>query len=106
MAKVIIGVLVLALAVVGARTTVLAVMSGDCSQARAFSDPAVGLAGEGAVTYSEDGRFGMPASQVRSPNDQRSDALNPNSSEYKAAMDNRSNQLNPNNAAYWQSRSQ
>ncbi len=106
MAKVIIGVLVIGLAVVGARTTVLAVMSGDCSQARASSDPAVGSGAEGTVTYSEDGRFGMPASQGRSPNDQRSDAMNPNNSEYSATMDNRSNQLNPNNPAYWQSRGQ
>ena len=88
------------LAVVGARTAVLAVMSGDCSQARASSDSAVGSAGEGTVTYSEDGRFGTPASQGRSPNDQRSDAMNPNNSEHKAAMENRSNQLNPNDAAY------
>lgn len=35
----------------------------------------------------------------RSSNDQRSDALNPTSSEHKAATDNRSNQMNPNNPA-------
>ena len=31
----------------------------------------------------------------RSPNDQRSDAKNPNSTEHKAAMDNHSRQMNP-----------
>jgi hypothetical protein len=31
----------------------------------------------------------------RSPNDQRSDALNPNSREHQASLDNRSGQLNP-----------
>lgn len=36
----------------------------------------------------------------RSPNDQRSDALNPNSSEYKAAHDNRSNSYNPGSSAH------
>ncbi len=35
----------------------------------------------------------------RSPNDQRSDALNPNNPAFKAGSDNRSNQLNPNNPA-------
>lgn len=34
----------------------------------------------------------------RSPNDNRSDAMNPNNSSYKASIDNRSTQLNPNNA--------
>ncbi len=38
--------------------------------------------------------------EKRSPNDQRSDALNPTSGEHKAASDNRSNQMNPNNPAY------
>ena len=41
----------------------------------------------------------------RSPNDQRSDVMNPNNDEYKAAADNRSNQMNPNNPAYHSSRS-
>ena len=40
----------------------------------------------------------------RSPNDQRSDALNPNNPAYQAAQDNRSDQLNPDNPAYWTSR--
>jgi hypothetical protein len=39
------------------------------------------------------------------PNDQRSDVHNPNSSVYQAAADNRSNQMNPNNSAYHASRS-
>ncbi len=104
MAKVIIVVLVIGLAVVGARTTVSAVMSGNCPHARDFSGSAVGSTDDGSVAYWEGGSFGMPASQGRSPNDQRSDVINPNNAEYKAAMDNRSNQLNPNNAGYWQSR--
>jgi len=33
----------------------------------------------------------------RSPNDQRSDAKNPNNPEHKDAVDNRSDQKNPNN---------
>ncbi|MEE9506320.1 MAG: hypothetical protein V3V98_04150 [Thermoplasmata archaeon] len=40
----------------------------------------------------------------RSPNDQRSDALNPNNPEYEAARDNRANQLNPNSDTYRSSR--
>ena len=39
-----------------------------------------------------------------SPNDQRSNALNPNNSAYQSALDNRSNQLNPNNSAFRSSR--
>ena len=35
---------------------------------------------------------------ARSSNDQRSDAMNPNNSEYSDAQDNRSDQLNPNNS--------
>jgi len=34
-----------------------------------------------------------------SPNDQRSNALNPNNAAFKAAEDNRANQMNPNNPA-------
>ncbi len=41
---------------------------------------------------------------ARTPNDDRSDALNPNSSQYHANADNRANQLNPNNDSYWSSR--
>ena len=40
----------------------------------------------------------------RSPNDDRSDSMNPNNDSYQAAMDNHSNQMNPNNDAYWSSR--
>jgi len=40
----------------------------------------------------------------RSPNDDRSDSMNPNNDAYQAAMDNHSNQMNPNNDAYWSSR--
>ncbi len=36
----------------------------------------------------------------RTPNDDRSDALNPNNDAYWANMDNHSDQLNPNNDAY------
>lgn len=39
-----------------------------------------------------------------SPNDQRSNALNPNNPASKAAADNRGNQLNPNSDAYRASR--
>jgi hypothetical protein len=42
--------------------------------------------------------------RTRSPNDQRSDALNPTSPEHRAAANNRSNQMNPNNPAYHRSR--
>ena len=40
----------------------------------------------------------------RSPNDQRSDVMNPNNPEHQDNMDNRANQLNPNNSAYGSSR--
>ena len=40
----------------------------------------------------------------RSPNDQRSDALNSNNTASKAGSDNRANQLNPNSPAYKSSR--
>jgi hypothetical protein len=40
----------------------------------------------------------------RSPNDDRSDSMNPNNDNYQASMDNRSDQMNPNNDAYWSSR--
>jgi hypothetical protein len=36
---------------------------------------------------------------TRTPNDQRSDAKNPTSSENKAAKDNHANQINPNHQA-------
>lgn len=40
------------------------------------------------------------AKQGRTPNDQRSDAKNPNNPAHKAAGDNKSNQGNPNNPAH------
>jgi hypothetical protein len=40
----------------------------------------------------------------RTPNDDRSDSMNPNNDDYQASMDNRSHQMNPNNDAYWSSR--
>ena len=40
----------------------------------------------------------------RSPNDDRSDSMNPNNDACQASMDNRSDQMNPNNEAYWSSR--
>jgi hypothetical protein len=36
----------------------------------------------------------------RTPNDDRSDSLNPNSDAYSDSMDNHSDQLNPNNPEY------
>ncbi|MBD3192763.1 MAG: hypothetical protein GF308_19140 [Candidatus Heimdallarchaeota archaeon] len=40
----------------------------------------------------------------RTPNDDRSDSLNPNNPAYQAEMDNRSRQLNPQDEVYEQSR--
>lgn len=40
----------------------------------------------------------------RTPNDDRSDSMNPSSDSYQASMDNHSNQMNPNNDAYGSSR--
>ena len=36
----------------------------------------------------------------RTPNDDRSDSMNPNNDSYDDAQDNRSDQLNPNNERY------
>jgi len=36
----------------------------------------------------------------RTPNDDRSDSMNPNNDAYDASMDNHANQLNPNSEAY------
>jgi hypothetical protein len=36
----------------------------------------------------------------RTPNDDRSDSLNPNNEKYQDGQDNRSDQLNPNNERY------
>lgn len=51
--------------------------------------------------HSDDGDY---VESNRSPNDDRSDSMNPNDPAYQASMDNRSDQLNPNNPAYWSSR--
>lgn len=40
----------------------------------------------------------------QSPNDQRSNSLNPNNAAYHSFARNRSNQMNPNNPAYHSSR--
>jgi hypothetical protein len=53
---------------------------------------------------SEDDDGGNGSGGGRSPNDDRSDAMNPNNPAYHAAADNRSNQMNPNNPAYHSSR--
>lgn len=42
--------------------------------------------------------------KVRSPNDDRSDSLNPNNPAYQASLDNKADQLNPNNSTYYSSR--
>ncbi len=42
--------------------------------------------------------------QAPTPNDQRSDALNPNNPAHQAAQDNRSRQLNPQDPAWHASR--
>jgi len=36
----------------------------------------------------------------RTPNDDRSDSMNPNNDAYEYSQDNRSDQLNPNNDRY------
>ncbi len=54
-----------------------------------------------------DGFYGSGGGLITgpSPNDQRSDAMNPNNPAHGSAADNRSNQMNPNNPAYRSSRS-
>lgn len=37
---------------------------------------------------------------ARTPNDDRSDSMNPNNDKYHDSQDNRSDQLNPNNDRY------
>lgn len=37
---------------------------------------------------------------ARTPNDDRSDSMNPNNDKYNDSQDNRSDQLNPNNDRY------
>jgi hypothetical protein len=46
------------------------------------------------------GRGGRSSGRGRTPNDDRSDSLNPNNPAYQASMDNRADQLNPNNPEY------
>ena len=46
----------------------------------------------------------IEGSDGRSPNDDRSDSMNPNNDAYQDSMDNRSDQMNPNNDAYHSSR--
>lgn len=41
----------------------------------------------------------------RTPNDDRSDSMNPNNDAHQASLDNRSDQLNPNNERYQGSKS-
>jgi hypothetical protein len=47
----------------------------------------------------------MEKKMSRTPNDDRSDSMNPNNDAYDASMDNHANQLNPNNEAYQGSKS-
>ena len=42
----------------------------------------------------------MENEMSRTPNDDRSDSMNPNNDAYDASIDNHANQLNPNNDAY------
>ena len=51
------------------------------------------------------GGYGLVRSHSpTTPNDQRSNSMNPNNPAFQAANDNRSNQMNPNNATYRSSR--
>lgn len=43
---------------------------------------------------------GKGGGRSRSPNDDRSDSMNPNNPAYEASVENRSDQLNPNNPEY------
>lgn len=67
------------------------------------STPPVGVASAIANSTPDDGGDDYDDGR-RSPNDDRSDSMNPNNDDYQAAMDNHSNQMNPNNDAYWSSR--
>jgi len=55
-------------------------------------------------SYEPDDDGGGSGRSSPSPNDQRSDTMNPNNPANQAAADNRSNQMNPNNPAYHSSR--
>ena len=63
--------------------------------------PNANVVTSGSADYDDD--WGDSGSG-RSPNDDRSDSMNPNNDAYQASMDNRSDQINPNNPAYWSSR--
>ena len=56
------------------------------------------------ISAGDDASGDLSAGTDRSPNDDRSDSLNPNNDAYHAAMDNHANQMNPNNPAYGSSR--
>lgn len=49
--------------------------------------------------YDDDGDYDYSGGS-RSPNDDRSDSMNPNNPSSQASQDNRSNQMNPNNPRY------
>ena len=53
---------------------------------------------------SDNDDWDEPEDGGRSPNDDRSDSMNPNSDAHQAAMDNHANQMNPNNPAHGSSR--
>jgi hypothetical protein len=57
--------------------------------------------GDPQVSGEDGGSYGATR---RSPNDDRSDSMNPNNPASQAAEDNHANQLNPNNPAYRSSR--
>jgi hypothetical protein len=56
------------------------------------------------IYRSQEEKMGKGGGGDRSPNDQRSDSMNPNNQDYWDSLDNRSNQLNPNNPSYDSSR--
>jgi len=63
-----------------------------------------GESGSNEAASDDDCVDGGDDDSGRSPNDDRSDSMNPNNDAYQASMDNRSNQMNPNNPAYRSSR--
>ena len=69
-------------------------------------EPVVETTDAEEVGQPADGSHGSGGlfSSGRSPNDQRSNSMNPNNPAHSAAFDNRSNQMNPNNPAYRSSR--
>jgi len=81
-------------------------LSGSLWNEVPTSDQAVQIekhqGGSGLVIEPDDEEWGDGFG--RTPNDDRSDSLNPNNDAYQASMDNRSDQMNPNNDAYQSSR--